>query len=353
MDRGFKFHEGLLSVHRCQTMRIVVFAVLLPLVPWVVNADVVVLKNGDRVTGRIIKMEERLLEIDSKIASEIIKIKWEEVQSVTTDRPMSIKLYGEASLPENVGERVRDRIIQLYTLKEGGPIPLEDVRNINLAGEDYYGNVSIGGNQTSGNTRTQALNLSATLSYRKLEHRIVLDARYNRAQASGRDTANNGALGLRYDYFLSRRLYTGALNYLETDQFQNLSVRDTAVMVLGYDLLDKEHHYLTVGAGPAVVYQDFTTDPDTLTPSAAWLARYEWRYRGDNIIVYHKHQGFKDLGHGSAIRVNAEQGIRIKITGNWRVNLEYDLRYNSFLSKINRKTTDTNIIGGISYDIKP
>lgn len=57
-------------MHWCQTMHIVVLAVLLPLIPWVSNADVVVLKNGDRITGRIVKMEDRLLEIESKIVSD-------------------------------------------------------------------------------------------------------------------------------------------------------------------------------------------------------------------------------------------------------------------------------------------
>lgn len=83
-----------------------------------------------------------------------------------------------------------------------------------------------------------------------------------------------------------------------------------------------------------------------------WLLRYEFMIRGDDVIIFHKSQGFKDLGQGSATRVNADQGIRVKITQNWRVNFEYDLRYNS-LPVAGRKTTDTNIIFGFSYDFKP
>jgi putative salt-induced outer membrane protein YdiY len=136
------------------------------------------------------------------------------------------------------------------------------------------------------------------------------------------------------------------------DQFQNLSLRNTSGLVLGYDLLDREHHNLSIGAGPAAVYQDFTTEPATVTPSTMWLLRYEFMFRGDDVIVFHKQQGFKDLGHGSAFRVNADQGIRVKITQNWRVNFEYDIRYNSMPVSGN-KTLDTNIIFGFSYDLKP
>lgn len=333
------------------TVRIIVMAVLLLLLPCAADAAVVELKNGDRISGRIVKMQDRTLEIDIDYSSDNVNIDWEDVKSITSERPMSIKLYGQAEMPDAVGLSMRDRII-LNSLEEGGPIRLEDIRGINLAEQDYYGYISLGGNQTSGNTQTQALNLSGSLTYRKSEHRFILDAKYNRAQADSQDTANNGALNIKYDYFLSRRLYTGAFNLAETDQFQNLSLRDATGFVLGYDLLDSSRHILSAALGPAAVYQDFTTEPATITPSAAWQLRYEVRFRGNDVILWHKQQGFKDLGHGSALRVNADQGIRISISGRWRLNLEFDLRYNS-QPVINKKTTDSNIIIGFSYDIKP
>lgn len=323
---------------------------LLMAIPFTVQAAVVVLKNGDRITGRIVKMQDKRLEIDPSF-SDIIKIKWEDVQSITSERAMSVKLYGESDMPEEVGERKLDRII-LYTLGEDDKIRLEDVRAINFAENDYRGYISAGGNQTSGNTQTEALNVSGTLMYRRLEHRFNLDGKYNRAQADGEDTANNGAFNVKYDYFVARRVYVGGFNLAETDQFQNLTLRNTGGLVLGYDLLDREHHNLSIAVGPAAVYQDFTTEPPTITPSATYLLRYEFMYRGDDVIFFHKQQGFKDLGHGGATRVNADQGIRVKITQNWRVNFEYDIRYNS-LPVAGRKTTDTNIIFGFSYDLKP
>jgi putative salt-induced outer membrane protein YdiY len=264
---------------------------------------------------------------------------------------MSVKLYGEADLPEDVGEQRQDRII-LYTLGGDGAIRLEDVRAINFAENDYRGYISAGGNQTSGNTDTEALNISGNLMYRRSEHRFILDGKYNRAQADGKDTANNGAFNVKYDYFVARRVSVGGFDLVESDQFQNLTMRNTSGLLLGYDLLDREHHILTIGAGPAAVFQDYTTEPATMTPSGTWVLRYEYMFRGDDVVIFHKQQGFQDVGHGSATRFNADQGIRVKVIGNWRVNFEYDFRYNS-LPVPGRKTTDTNIIFGFSYDLKP
>ena len=323
---------------------------VLTAIPLPVQAAVVLLKNGDRITGRIVKMEKQRLEIDPEF-SDIIKIKWEDVQSITSERPMSVKLYGEVDMPENAGERRLDRLI-VNTLGGEGGIKLEEVRAINFAEHDYRGYLSAGGNQTSGNTKTVALNVSGNLMYRKLEHRYILDGKYNRAQADGEDTANNAAFNIKYNYFLTRRVYMGGFNLVETDQFQNLTLRNTGGLLLGYDILDREHHNLTIAAGPAAVYQDFTTDPATLAPSASGTLRYEFMFRGDDVVFFHKSQAFKDLGHGSATRVNADQGIRVRITQNWRVNFEYDIRYNS-LPVAGRQSVDTNIIFGFSYDFKP
>lgn len=314
-------------------------------------AAVVILKNGDRLTGRIVKMQERKLELDPDYSSVNMVINWDEVLSITSDRTMSIKLYGDAPMPDDVGMRLRDRIL-LNTLEDGGPIRLEDVRSINLAEEDYYGFITAGGNQTSGNTSTQALNVNGTLIYRAQEHRFMIDGKYNRAQADGEDTANNGAFNVKYDYFLTRRLYAGAFNLTESDQFQNLSVRNTTGLLMGYDVFDSWRQLLAVGVGPGIVYEDFTSTPSTVTPAATWAVRYELRLRGNDVIVFHRQQGFQDLGHRKAFRINADQGIRIKIVGRWRLTVEYDVRYNS-RPVDNKKTTDTNFIVGLSYDIKP
>jgi putative salt-induced outer membrane protein YdiY len=331
---------------------IAAFTMLLSLSPSVSNAAVITLKNGDRITGRIVRMQNHVLEIDPYFSGDNLKIDWDKVRSITeSERPLSIKLMSTAELPENLGQRLRDRII-LQSLEEGGPIRLEDVRSINLAEHDYRGYISLGGNQTTGNTETQAFNMSATLTYRKNEHRLTLDGKYNRAQAGQEDTANNGAISLKYDYFLTRRLFTGGFSLSETDQFQNLTLRETGGVFLGYALLDTDRQLLWMSAGPALVYQDFTTDAATISPSASWQLRYEVRFRGGDVTVFHKQWGFKDLGHGSATRVNADQGIQISIADRWKVHLEYDLRYNS-LPVADRKTTDINMIIGLSYDLKP
>ena len=103
---GSGFHERLVVISLRTAIGVVVMAVLLALTSWAANAAVVVLKNGDQVTGQIVKMQDNKLEIDSEDSSDIVIIKWDMVRSIRTEREMSIKLFSEIDLPEHVGERV-------------------------------------------------------------------------------------------------------------------------------------------------------------------------------------------------------------------------------------------------------
>jgi len=61
---------------------IVTLAAVLLLTPSAVEAAVVVLKNGDRISGLIVKMQEKKLEIDPDYSSVNMVIDWEDVRSI-------------------------------------------------------------------------------------------------------------------------------------------------------------------------------------------------------------------------------------------------------------------------------
>ena len=85
------------------------------------DAAVVILTNGDRITGKIIKMQDKKLEIDPDQSSDNLTIDWEDVKSITSDEPMAVKLHRNVEVPATIGGRVGDRN-NLYNLEEGGPI---------------------------------------------------------------------------------------------------------------------------------------------------------------------------------------------------------------------------------------
>src|SRR5437773_6017761 len=57
----------------------------------VLHADQLVLKNGDRVTGSIVKKDAKSITIKSD-AFGAITAPWEQVESITADKPLTVVL---------------------------------------------------------------------------------------------------------------------------------------------------------------------------------------------------------------------------------------------------------------------
>lgn len=333
---------------RGRSILLAVLSVLL-LVPVVSHADVVLLTNGESVRGKILAMEDQSLEVETDFAGKI-RIDWAKVQGLTSDRPLSLNFHATSDIPEGIGLRDGDRLI-VTQLQAGGPIRLRDIKAINATELYYRGYASAGGNQTTGNSRTQALNLTGSFTLRRDRDRLQIDARYIRGEAEGELTAQNARGSSRYDYFLSRQTFLFGDQLLEYDLFQNLELRSTSAVGLGYDVFDRKTRSLSFGGGPTFVYEDFTTEPATATPSAMWFVRWYQEFRGGDVRIFHKHQGFQDYGTRDGFRLNASQGIRVKVFGDFSLNLEYDIRYNTQPAP-GRKELDTTLIIGFAYEIE-
>jgi hypothetical protein len=85
------------------------------------------------------------------------------VDGLTSDKPLWVAFHDGAIIPQNVGVRDGDRLI-LFRLEPGGPIQLDKIKTINLFELSYRGNLGIGGSATSGNTSTETINASGTLT---------------------------------------------------------------------------------------------------------------------------------------------------------------------------------------------
>lgn len=352
---SFRFFV-VLWLHRIHVRGIVArIALGLAMVTWTLvghvaisEADVVFLKNGDRVSGDLITLEDTVLTIDTDYA-DIVKIDWDDVAGLTSDSPLWVAFHDGAIIPDGLGTRDGDRLI-LFRLEPGGPIQLDKIKTIHLFELSYRGNIGLGGSATSGNTSTETVNAFGTLTVDKGWHRFILDGRANRGKADGEITAQNAALNTRWDYFLTKRAYIPFINFLEYDKFQNLTLRSTSIIGVGYDILDRRTNFLTVAVGPTAVYQNFTSEPAMVIPGFSWQPRWQLEFLGGDLKIWHNHTGTRDFGRDNAVRLYANQGISIKVYEDLSIRFEYNVRYNS-QPVDDRKTTDSTIIFGLSLDV--
>lgn len=308
--------------------------------------DIIFLKNGDRVSGHIHAMEDDQLEMTTTFAG-TIKIGWMEIQRIHPAEPLSLTFHEGTKVPGGIGTKDGDRLI-LHELSADGPISFADIKAIGISNLYQRGNIALGGNNASGNSNTHALNLSVAYTLRNDRHRYIMSGYFNRGEANGQLSAENGAGTARYDYLLTRQVFLSGQQLWEADRFQNLAGRSTTTLAVGYDFYDYLTRSLSIGAGPGLVYEKFTTDSATLSPAVGWFVDWRQDMFGGRVTFFHNHHGIQDLILRSATRVEAQQGMRVKVYGAISLNLEYDLRFNSTPAP-GKHTVDSALIFGVSY----
>jgi putative salt-induced outer membrane protein YdiY len=331
--------------------RLAALLTLLPvtLVP-VAWADEVLLRNGDRLTGTVVKMEDGVLTFETTHVGKVT-IKASQIERVRTDKPMKVLIHGEP------GKTLLDffsgggEFVTATEVGTGTAIALADVRAINAGPIQYQAYLSIGGNSTQGNTQTKAVNGSARVSIRAYRQRLFLEGKYNYGQAGDAVTARNSLGNGKYDYFITKRIFLNSNLLLEKDTFQQLNLRTTVGGGAGYQFIETARTTLSGEAGLAYVNEHFTTAPSTETPSSRWAVRFNHELIAGRLSVFHKHDAFYDLDHGNAFRVLADQGLRIAVYKGIFVNLEYDLRLNTQPAP-GRQKIDEAFIFGIGYQFE-
>ena len=198
-------------------------------------ADEVLLRNGDRLTGTIVTMEEGVLTLATP-HSGIVHIKWPEIQGLSADQPLKIQLHDTVE-----GDDWREWLYTHYAMTESlrisatGPLSFSAIKAINPPPPiRYRGILNIGGNRTQGNTDTQALNASTRWTVRSDRHRILAEGKYNYGEVSTEVNVRNAQAALKYDFFLTTKVFVNTEGLLEKDTFQSLALRTTLGSGLGY-----------------------------------------------------------------------------------------------------------------------
>ena len=318
-------------------------------------ADEVFFVNGDRISGTIVRMEKESLILATTHSGEI-RIAWVKVKGLSSTTSLTIELAdgsqykGPVSFTESEGFRMVEPVELLEPKlpeEQTKEFFLDSIAAINpMPWFRYDADAFLGGNRTAGNSETQAINGSTAATMRFGGHRLGLAGRYNYGESVGQVTARNSRGSLNYDYFLTEKIFLDLDELFEQDSFQDLTLRSSTSLGLGYQFFDTQEHDLAIIGGIGFVHQDFKTRPTIQSPAYLWSINWGYWIISDGVRVFLDHRGFKDFGNEStALRVNSNQGIRIKLNRHLYLNFEYDIRFNSQPLFQNKKLDEAFIFG--------
>jgi putative salt-induced outer membrane protein YdiY len=319
------------------------------------EADEVRLANGDRLTGEIVRMEKGILLLKTTYAGEV-QLKWPEVVCISSDRELTFRLKNEEVM---VGSATcpADGKIQVIGVRvgESAEIPLEELDAINPSppppSVTYTGTLTGAGTLTDGNTDDASAYVSANFEAKSKRHRFTLGGKYTYGETDDEITTRNALGRLKYDFFVWERLYTYAQARFERDDFQDLNLRSTMGLGVGYQILDTKRTSLFAEVGVSYFNEDFMEADDQKSPSGRESTGFTFDIVPKRIKVFHLHEFYYRWDQSDSYFFSSEQGLRFLLFRNFFANFQVDFDYNSQPAPGTEKK-DTRYIAGIGYEFE-
>jgi putative salt-induced outer membrane protein YdiY len=315
-------------------------------------ADELWLKNGDHITGKVVRMENKTLIFKTSYAGEV-SIKWGEIANIRTDEPIQMVLSNEVSTQgiatpaENGKVKVKvDQIEEPVTFELAqveiiNPKPPEPALKISARA-----NVGLTGDR--GNTETDNLYLDGEFVARTEKNRFSVGAEMKREEANGERTANSALGYLKYDHFLSKKWYFYANALFETDEFQDLNLRSTVGAGAGHQFFETPLTNLSLELGLSYVDEDYDEADDDNYSAGRWALKYDRFFFDKFLQFFHFQEGYVSLEDTSDILFRSRTGFRIPVYKSFNVTAQYNFDWNSDPAP-DREEVDTRYIFSLGY----
>ena len=239
-------------------------------------ADQVTLKNGDRLTGTVVKSDGKTLVLHTDAAGDV-SIKFEDVQEIKSDADLHVSLKDGKTAVGPV--TTTDGKLEIAT-KSGGTVeaPKEDVTLIrNDAEQQAYdkslhpgllhgwnGGANVGFSIARGNSQTENLALALNAIHPTLDDKITIYASSLNTKndlATPSDVASLEQGGLRYDRNLKPRVFAFAGGDFMANALQFLDLRAVYTAGFGFHAIQSDATILNFLGGVNYTHETYSNGP--------------------------------------------------------------------------------------------
>lgn len=296
-------------------------------------ADQVTIKNGDRITGSIVRKDEKTLTIKSEFFGEVT-MPWDQVQSLRADEPLTVVLSDGKTVKGTITSGEQRAEIQA----PGGTqeVPVSEIAALrDAAGQRAYerllqpgwdqlwaGGASLGFAGTQGNAKTRTLTVALNAARVTNSDKTTIYFNAIRASALIRSVLEETAEAVRggwgYSRNISPRIFVNGFNDYEYDRFQDLDLRFVLGGGLGFTAWKGERGRFDLLGGGAYNRESFAA-----TGTQAGFTRDSGEaYFGDDFTyslssatsLYQNLRFFPNLTETGEYRFNFDLGANTRLT---------------------------------------
>ena len=195
-------------------------------------ADEIVMANGDRLTGKIVRKESDTLVLATSYAGDVT-VKWADIRRISADGPVAVYFEDGSKLSGTMRPTGDGMVIVTSGELTSAPTPLAELRFINPSAEvsgegaKVTGHINAGLSSSSGNSQTTKIYLDTEGAIRSRDDRYTLGVRGARTDDRDVQSESNWLGYAKYDHFFTKKWYGYGNGDFEYDRFKDIRLRST------------------------------------------------------------------------------------------------------------------------------
>ena len=291
-------------------------------------ADQITFKNGDRITGAIVKKDKNNLTVKGAVTG-LITVPWDQIVSIQSDAKLNVVLKDKtvqstlATSGDKVDLKEQNQSVafaEIVTIRNGDEEAAYERLLHPGFGQLWSGSATVGFAGTSGNSETSTFTTAVAAARATNSDKTSVYFNAVKASATANGTSSDTAEAVRGGWAYSRnftpRAFATVNNDYEYDRFQDLDLRFSAGGGLGYSVWKQTRGRFDLVGGFAYEHDAFSAT-STLAATTRSLAN---GYYGDDFTyklsgatsLTQSFRMFDDLS-ASQKRVNFDLAFNTKI----------------------------------------
>ena len=336
---------------KVKTRQSIALITVLFLAPAAVNADVLHLKNGDRITGTIKRIWDDEVTIEPEYSDEFA-VDLPLVDRIDSDRDFEIQMPDGTDVVGRMQGVDADGKQVIEIDGETVSVALSALREVEEPDDFYDWELLVDYSLAVNNGNTDSLNsrLAGEAMFKHGDHRHIGKVIQNTEELDGTTTKDQSLIAYTYNFMFNDPWFFAANAQLERDPIRDLQHRITASAGIGRDIWNDPNRFLNVQLGAGFTEEEIGLETDTSTV-AAWLLRFRYDLLHDDLVLFHNHSIVETLEGRDNTVVKTTTGFRYEISDLLYLNIALDWDHESQPAGTAEKTDTTFSIGaGLEFD---
>ena len=290
-------------------------------------ADVLILKNGDRITGDIKRIWDSKITINPDY-SDKFEVNMSAVDHVQSEREFEIELKDGTSMIGQLTGTDSDGNQIVKTGDDSLLLPLYEFFELTEPDKEFgwESNVEFSAALNSGNTDSNNTKLKADTTIKYPDHRHLGEITLFREELAGVTSQEQDLFKYDYNWLFRDPWFFSAKLSFERDPIIELHSRVILSAGVGYDVWNTPRKGLSVQLGAGAQSEEIgliTTESGVLT----WALRYRQDFLSDDLELYHNNSITSNVSGRTNTNYKTTTGLRYKVSNLLYANISVDYDY--------------------------